>query len=37
MDTEYEDSFECEEAICDGCQLPASECRCGEMLDMIDD
>ena len=36
MNVEEADFFECEEAICDCCQFPASECRCGEMLDMID-
>ena len=32
----YEDSMECEEYLCDCCGEYASECRCGEMLDMID-
>lgn len=36
MNTVEEDSFDCEEAICDCCQLTSSECRCGEMLDMVD-
>lgn len=37
MVEDYHDSMECEECICDCCKEYASECRCGEMLDMLDD
>jgi thymidine kinase len=31
MDSDYADSMECIEAICDLCGEPASECECGSM------